>query len=186
MDQNVERDFHGLPSGDFWVFGYGSLMWNPGFAFQEKSAAILYGFKRSLCVWSWHHRGSRANPGLVFGLDKVSDKEACYGCAFHVADEHRLEALRYLKERELITDIYRAATLEVSIEGRQVQALTFIVDPSSVQYAGQIGVAECAQIVRSAKGGSGPNTEYVLETWRYLQQQKIQDEHLECVSNLLQ
>lgn len=186
MDQNIERDFRGLPSGDFWVFGYGSLMWNPGFTFQEQSAAILYGFKRSLCVWSWHHRGSRSNPGLVFGLDKVADSEACHGCAYRVSGEHRVEALCYLKERELITDIYRAATLAVSIEGRQVQALTFVVDPASEQYAGKMAAAECAKIVSAANGGSGPNTEYVLETWRYLQQQKIQDEDLESVSNLLQ
>lgn len=186
MEQNIERIFQGLPVGDFWVFGYGSLMWNPGFIFQDKSAASLHGFRRSLCVWSWHHRGSKGDPGLVFGLDKVDKSEACHGCAYHVADEHRAEALRYLKERELITDIYQAATLPVSLGERQVQALTFIVDPSSEQYAGQLDAVECAKIVGSAKGGSGPNTEYVLETWRYLQQHNIQDEHLERVSSFLE
>lgn len=161
-------------------------MWNPGFTFQEKSAAKLHGFKRSLCVWSWHHRGSKKSPGLVFGLDRADESEACHGCAYHVANENRAEALCYLKERELITDIYQAATLSVSMGGRQVQALTFIVDSSSEQYAGQMDAVECAKIVGSAKGGSGPNTEYVLETWRYLQRQNIQDAELEQISNLLE
>ncbi len=185
MDQNIERIFRGLPVGDFWVFGYGSLMWNPGFAFKEKQAAKLSGFKRSLCVWSWHHRGSRRSPGLVFGLDKFSTEDVCYGCAYQVSEEHRAETLVYLKARELITDIYRAATLPVLINGREEQALTFIVDPASAQYAGQLNATECAAVVGSARGKSGPNSEYVLETWRYLQDINIQDKHLQEISCLL-
>ena len=186
MGQYIDQAFGHVPDGDFWVFGYGSLMWNPGFAFVDKQAATLQGFKRSLCVWSWHHRGTQSSPGLVFGLDKVEEREVCCGCAYLVSDEYRQETLAYLKERELITDVYQAAILPISIAGRREQALTFIVDPSSKQYAGQLAATECAGIIYGAQGISGANTEYVLETWHYLQQQKISDEHLEEVSRLLE
>ena len=67
---------------EFWVFGYGSLMWNPGFDFREQMTALVYGYRRSLCVHSWVHRGTQENPGLVLGLDRGG---SCRGMAFRVA-----------------------------------------------------------------------------------------------------
>ena len=100
--------------GDFWVFGYGSLIWRPGFAHVETRRARLYGYRRSLCVYSFVHRGTRQRPGLVLGLDRGG---SCIGLAFRVPGELREEVLTYLRERELVTSVYLERVLDISLDG---------------------------------------------------------------------
>ncbi|MCB1755635.1 MAG: gamma-glutamylcyclotransferase [Gammaproteobacteria bacterium] len=180
----IELVFADLPAGDFWVFAYGSLMWRPDFDFVEKRDAWLPGYRRSLCVWSWHHRGTEENPGLVFGLDKSVAKAdiRCQGCVYRVAAENRVATLINLRDRELITNIYQPAVLDLQTAQQEtLPALTFIVDQQHPQYAGQLPAERCAEIVRSSRGKSGENTDYVLSTWNYLAACNIQDEHLRAV-----
>ena len=100
--------------GDFWVFGYGSLMWRPGFAHTETRRARLHGFHRSLCVWSHIYRGTRERQGLVLGLDRGG---SCVGLAFRVPSELREEVLAYLRDRELVTSVYLERMLPIRLEG---------------------------------------------------------------------
>ena len=112
--------------GDFWVFGYGSLIWRPGFAHVETSRARLHGFRRSLCVYSWVHRGTEQRPGLVLGLDRGG---SCVGLAFRVPGELRDEVVAYLRERELVTKVYLERLLPVRLaSGETVAALCYVVD----------------------------------------------------------
>src|SRR3954454_21993452 len=90
--------------GDLWVFGYGSLMWRPGFEFIEQVPARLIGEHRALCVYSFVHRGTPERPGLVLGLDRGG---ACRGVAFRVPQKHRLATVAYLRAREQVTSVYR-------------------------------------------------------------------------------
>src|SRR4026209_2875606 len=89
-----------FPDGDLWVFGYGSLIWNPGFEFLEQKPARLIGEHRSLCIYSMVHRGTPEKPGLVLGLDRGG---ACRGVAFRVAEKNRTATIAYLREREQVT-----------------------------------------------------------------------------------
>ncbi|WP_245408407.1 gamma-glutamylcyclotransferase [Zhengella mangrovi] len=167
--------------GDFWVFGYGSLMWRPGFDFIESRRAHLHGFRRALCVRSYVHRGTEQRPGLVLGLDKGG---SCVGVAFQVAGVHRDGVITYLRERELVTHVYRERWLSISLDdGRRVPALGYVVDQHHRQYAGRLGVDEAARHVAGARGQSGPNEEYVANTVEHLRQMGIRDRWLEAVAH---
>ncbi|KAA3451148.1 gamma-glutamylcyclotransferase [Mesorhizobium sp. SARCC-RB16n] len=166
--------------GDFWVFGYGSLIWRPGFAHVETRRARLHGYRRSLCVYSFVHRGTRQRPGLVLGLDHGG---SCIGLAFRVPGELRDEVIAYLRERELVTSVYLERTLKVRIDrGGAVEAVAYIVDRRHEQYAGALDAADAAAVVRGAVGRSGNNEDYVLSTLKHLEALDIRDHWLEDVA----
>src|ERR1700757_859148 len=104
---------HEFPDGDLWVFGYGSLIWRPGFDYLEARRAKLIGEHRSLCVYSFVHRGTPEKPGLVLGLDRGG---ACRGIAFRIAGKHRAATIAYLREREQVTPVYREVKRSVWLE----------------------------------------------------------------------
>ena len=165
--------------GDFWVFGYGSLIWRPGFAHVETRRARLYGYRRSLCVYSFVHRGTRERPGLVLGLDRGG---SCIGLAYRVPGNLRDEVLSYLRERELVTSVYLERILEVRLDGGDsVEAVAYIVDRKHEQYAGALDAGHAAKIVRGAVGQSGHNEDYVLSTLEHLEALGIRDHWLEEV-----
>lgn len=170
-------------SDETWIFGYGSLMWRPGFPFLEAQRAALVGFRRCFCVYSVHHRGTRARPGLVLGLDRGG---ACTGMAFRVAPEHAADISAYLRAREQTEGVYREAHLPVSLPGsrREVLALAFIVERSHMNYAGRLPVATQARIIVAAKGASGANTDYLINTLAHLAAMDIRERELERVLTL--
>jgi glutathione-specific gamma-glutamylcyclotransferase len=170
-----------LDMDEFWVFGYGSLMWNPGFAYEEKADALIFGYRRSLCVLSWVHRGTEASPGLVLGLDRGG---ACRGTAFRVAEHEREDVLAYLRERELVTNVYleRLSPIRLS-DGRRVTAVAYVVDRDHRQYAGSLDAVSAAHVVNGASGHSGPNDAYVFNTLAHLKELGIRDHWLEQVTD---
>jgi glutathione-specific gamma-glutamylcyclotransferase len=156
-------------SGELWVFGYGSLMWRPGFDAIERVSARLKGMHRALCVFSHVHRGTPERPGLVLGLDHGG---MCRGIAYRVTAETRAETIAYLRAREQVTLVYRETMRRIELEDaarRQVSALCYIVDRGHAQYAGRLSLAERLHYVRQGHGRSGPNREYVLEAVRALE-----------------
>src|SRR6201981_1490728 len=153
-----------LSKGDLWVFGYGSLMWRPGFAFIEQVPARLIGEHRALCVYSFDHRGTPEKPGLVLGLDRGG---ACRGVAFRVVAKRRDETVEYLRSREQTTHVYREVMRSVWLEneGRdRVSALAYVVDRGHIQYAGRLSLAEQLRLVRQGHGRSGTNSDLQLAT----------------------
>ncbi|TPI18786.1 gamma-glutamylcyclotransferase [Mesorhizobium sp. B4-1-1] len=165
--------------GDFWVFGYGSLIWRPGFAHVETRRAQLYGYRRSLCVYSFVHRGTRARPGLVLGLDRGG---SCIGLAYRVPENLRDEVLSYLRERELVTSVYLERMLDIRLNGGgSAEAVAYTVDRQHEQYAGGLDVDHAAEVVRGAVGQSGRNEDYVLSTLEHLKALGIRDHWLEEV-----
>lgn len=170
---------------ELWVFGYGSLMWNPGFPYEEAHHAVLTGHHRALCVYSTEYRGTPGRPGLVFGLDQGG---SCEGVAFHVPAPSRQWTLAYLAERELITGIYRLGHRTVALEdgsGRHVSALCCLVERRHPQYAGRLPIAEQAAIVRSSRGRSGLDLDYVLSTHRHLRELGIRDRALDRIVGMI-
>ncbi len=170
---------------DFWVFGYGSLMWRPGFAHVERVPARLRGLHRSLCVYSHVHRGTPERPGLVLGLDRGG---ACLGVAFRVEPEARGDVVAYLRAREQVTMVYREVVRPVEIlDGthRVTKALCYVVDRGHGQYAGALPVERQLEHVRQGIGQSGPNIEYVLATLDHMDEIGVVDRRLAVLGRAL-
>jgi glutathione-specific gamma-glutamylcyclotransferase len=170
---------------DLWVFGYGSLMWRPGFAFIEQVPARLIGEHRALCVYSFDHRGTPEKPGLVLGLDRGG---ACRGIAFRVEAQHRLATIDYLRAREQTTNVYREVMRSVWLDNEareRVSALTYVVDRGHVQYAGRLSLAEQLRHVREGHGRSGNNLDYVLATVKSIEAQGFRDAQLHQLAMML-
>jgi glutathione-specific gamma-glutamylcyclotransferase len=173
------------PRGDLWVFGYGSLMWRPGFDFIEQRPARLIGEHRALCVYSFDHRGTPEKPGLVLGLDRGG---ACRGIAFRVSAGHRDATISYLRGREQTTNVYREVMRSVWLDNAaqdRVSALTYVVDRGHVQYAGRLSLAEQLRYVRQGHGRSGDNRDYVLSTVKSIEAQGFRDQQLHQLSAML-
>lgn len=170
----------GCDMDDFWVFGYGSLMWRPGFDHEEMRQARLFGYHRALCVRSFVHRGTPQRPGLVLGLDRGG---SCQGVAFRIRPELRDAVIGYLRERELVTHVYLETTRKIRLDsGLDVTAVTYVVDRSHDQYAGALSVDDASGRVSGAVGQSGPNEDYVINTADHLRTLGIRDHHLEAIA----
>src|SRR5258705_13186645 len=177
-----DQDFS---KGDLWVFGYGSLMWRPGFEFIEKVPARLIGEHRALCVYSFDHRGTPEKPGLVLGLDRGG---ACRGIAFRVAAKQRGDTVDYLRSREQTTNVYREVMRSVWLEDearQSVSALAYVVDRGHVQYAGRLSLAEQLRHVQQGHGRSGNNRDYVLSTVKSIEAQGFRDQQLHQLALML-
>ncbi len=164
---------------EFWVFGYGSLMWRPGFPYVKCVPAHVYGAHRSLCVYSYVHRGTSQRPGLVLGLDRGG---SCRGTAYQVATENVDETIAYLRDREQVTMVYHEVIRPILLQGgenRIVPALFYIVDREHEQYAGRLSLEKQAEFVRQGVGKSGPNPEYLHNTVEHFIEVGLHDRHLE-------
>lgn len=175
----------GTDGHDLWVFGYGSLMWRPGFVYEEVRRATLVGYRRCFCVFSTHHRGNAERPGLVLGLDRGG---TCHGLVFRVAAERRLATLDYLTAREQVSGVYRDTLVPVSLDGergREVLALAYIVERRHPGYAGRLELEKQACLIRGACGISGPNLDYLINTLAHLESLGIREPELQRVLTLI-
>ena len=169
------------PKG-LWVFGYGSLMWRPGFPYDRKERARLRGFHRCFCITSTHHRGSERRPGLVLGLDAGG---VCVGMALHVPGPHVAATRAYLTERELVYGVYREEYVPVTLAtGEVVMALTYVAERTHPSYAGRLPPRVQARMIRGARGISGNNLDYLLTTLATLRSLAIDEDALERIAIL--
>jgi len=160
-----------------WVFGYGSLMWRPGFAFVERRAATLHGRRRAFCIYSVHHRGTYERPGLVLGLAPGGTTR---GAAFRVADADWPEVYAYLLEREQPTETYIEARRAVRLaDGRRVEALVFLSDVHHAQWAGRLSLERQAELIAGGHGLSGRNVDYLRDLVVHLREEAVRDSAME-------
>ena len=162
-----------------WVFGYGSLMWRPGFAHVERRPAMLAGRRRAFCIHSVHHRGTPERPGLVLGL---APGGAVRGAAYRIADADWAGAYAYLREREQPTETYVECEVEVALDdGRAVRALTFLSDPDHPQWAGVLDLDVQAGRIAGASGLSGRNVDYLRDLVEHLRAEDAADADMETL-----
>jgi glutathione-specific gamma-glutamylcyclotransferase len=165
----------GIAAGDLWVFGYGSLMWDPCFPYVRWAPALIYGYHRALCISSNRWRGTPERPGLVLGLDRGG---ACRGIAFLVARADVEPALDALWAREMVRRVYRPRLLHARLPDEDIRALAFIADAKHAAYAGRLSIEETAQRVAICCGARGPNLVYLARTIEHLSELGVHDHHL--------
>ncbi len=167
-----------------WVFGYGSLMWNPGFEYISRTNARIQGYHRSLCVYSLHHRGTIESPGLVLGLDSGG---SCTGVAFQIEPLQWHDTIAYLRAREQISSVYVEIShpVEILATGRGIEAITFVADTGHSQYAGKLPHFELIRHVNQGNGDYGQCRDYVANTLAHLRSMNIRDETLEAIGEEL-
>jgi cation transport protein ChaC len=163
-------------TSDIWVFGYGSLMFNPIMDYVERTRATIYGHHRRFCLWTRLGRGSPDCPGLVLALDRGG---CCPGIAFRLNPEVAISELDLLWRREMITLAYRACWLTLHTDKGRKPAIGFVARPERENYAKPMSIAEEADTIASAVGFIGPCREYLFDTVKALQANNIRDPHLE-------
>jgi glutathione-specific gamma-glutamylcyclotransferase len=168
------------PAPEHWIFAYGSLMWRPGFPYEEARHARLIGYRRCFCIYSMHHRGTPQRPGLVLGLDRGGTSE---GIAYRISGANYAAIVHYLREREQVSGVYREVNVAVTLLGggtaREVMALTYVVERAHPSYAGRLTLARQARLIRGASGLSGINLDYLISTLRHLAELGIRERDLE-------
>jgi len=161
------------------VFGFGSLMWRPGFAFVERQAAVLHGRRRAFCIYSVHHRGTHERRGLVLGL---APGGATRGAAYRIAEADWPAVYAYLREREQPTETYVEARATVRLaDGRRVEALTFLSDTAHPQWAGALSLEQQADLIAGARGLSGRNIDYLRDLVLHLREEGVRDRSMEAL-----
>ena len=172
-------------SSETWVFGYGSLIWRPGFDFVERRLAVLPGFRRAFCMASIRYRGTPEAPGLVLALDKA-EGEACHGVAYRIDDEAAEATVAYLRERELISYAYDEEVHPVALEGGGVvEAICYVSNRSHAQYRGGLSLEEQAEVIARSVGPMGPNAEYLHNTVQGLAALGLADPELDRLDALV-
>ncbi|MEM9796796.1 MAG: gamma-glutamylcyclotransferase [Pseudomonadota bacterium] len=161
---------------DLWVFGYGSLVWNPGIEVAETRRATLHGFRRRFCMWSIHHRGTQEEPGLVLALEPAVGSR-CDGIALRAAEP--VAAIQSLRERELVSSAYHEQRLELDTQDGLLGAVGYVMDTAHQQYVRDLTLEQQAAIISRAHGDRGPNIEYLLNTAKGLQDLGIEDPDLQ-------
>jgi glutathione-specific gamma-glutamylcyclotransferase len=168
-----------LPKGDLWVFGYGSLMWSPGFAYKDKALARVHGYHRALCILSTRYRGTQRKPGLVMGLCRGG---SCLGMAFRVEAARVRNALMRLWKREMPRRVYAPRLLQAQLPaGRQVRALAFLADPRHSAYVRELDLHGRARLVAQGIGQRGRCVDYIRNTLAHMHELGVRDPHLEHI-----
>jgi cation transport protein ChaC len=167
------------PAADVWVFGYGSLMWNPAFAYAERQPGVIRGYHRRFCLWLEMGRGSPANPGLMLGLDRGG---VCRGVAFRIPAEQARQELLLIWRREMFGTAYLARWVRVRMVGANASAITFVVNRAHPRYAGKIADAEAARHIATAAGSLGSCSSYLANTIASLKAIGIRDAGMQRIA----
>ncbi len=173
---DLEQFLSTVPRGDLWVFGYGSLMWQPDFPYAERKSARVHGYHRALCILSSRYRGTPEKPGLVMGLCRGG---SCWGIAFRVQAGLAKQVLDTLWKREMLNNVYLPTFVPLALPGTQrIRALAFVADTTHRQFVGELDVNGRARLVAQGVGQRGRCVDYIRNTLEHMRELGLQDPRL--------
>ena len=180
LSESLNATLAAKPKGaGWWVFAYGSLLWNPLFPFVEARPATLRGKHRRFCLWSLASRGTTKSPGLVLGLDQGG---TCHGVVYRLPAECAHTELALLWRREMVVGAYHPRWLRVRAGTHALTALAFVVDRRHPQYAGKLALARQAEVLSRAAGAFGSSADYLERARVSLITHGIVDPYLEALA----
>jgi cation transport protein ChaC len=161
-----------------WVFGYGSLIWNPELSFDHRSTARVHGYHRRLCLWSRINRGTPECPGLVAGLDRGG---SCAGVVYRVRAGSLRAEIERLWNREMFMGSYSPRWINCRLDsGPLVPALAFVVRRDAPNYAGKLSERQILAVFRRGSCGRfGTSLDYLINCVRGLREHGLRDPHFE-------
>jgi cation transport protein ChaC len=170
------------PGTPFWIFAYGSLMWNPQFAWDARHVATVRGYHRSFRLWSRINRGTPENPGLVLTLECGG---SCRGLVYRIAPDRVQEEMQRIWKREMSFDSYRPKWLNCVVGEESIRALVFTVNRECSGYAGRIPVEVMVEAISRAAGHYGPAYDYLFKTVETLHEHGVRDARVEQLAGLV-
>jgi cation transport protein ChaC len=172
------------PAGeDVYVFGYGSLIWNPAFHFIDRVPALLRGWHRRFCLRMYQGRGTRETPGLMLALDHGG---ACKGVAFRIAGAAARQELNILWQREMFGGAYNARWVNLrATDGAKLRAVTFVINRAHPRYIPELSLEQTAALIATGCGDLGSCREYLENTISHLAQLGLRDAGLERIAKTL-
>lgn len=174
--RSIEATLEGCPPGqDLWLFGYGSLIWNPCIEFAERRLARVRGWHRSFCLWTHGGRGTRTRPGLVLGLEQGG---SCRGVAFRIEAAKLETELDIVWRREMVTAAYRPTWVALSDGSNRFRGVTFTINRAHDRYTGKIDEARVIETLALAEGDIGSSRDYLFSTVDHLRTLGMEDSRL--------
>lgn len=164
--------------GEVWVFGYGSLIWNPCFHFVERRVVTVPGWHRRFCLWTSLGRGTQERPGLMLGLERGG---SCRGVAFRLAPEEVESELDIVWRREMVTEAYRPVWVRAQSAAGALRAIAFAINRRHPRYAGRLEEARIVEAIATARGPLGACCEYLFNTVAHLDELGVPDRRLHAL-----
>ena len=170
------------PGQPFWIFAYGSLMWNPDFSWDARHVATLRGYHRAFRIWSRINRGTPEKPGLVLTLECGG---SCRGLIYRIHPDKVEDEMRRMWKREMTFGSYRPRWMNCAVGDQSFRALAFTVNRQCSGYAGRIPIEVVVEAMASARGRYGPAHDYLFKTIESLREHGIRDERVEQLAALV-
>jgi len=174
-EANRRKSLSSHGDNDLWLFGYGSLIWDPGIRFSEVRIATLPGYHRRFCIKSELGRGSVEKPGMMVCLDRGGE---CTSLAFKIPREHLEEETRLIWQREMLRRTYVPTYVTINTKAGPETALTFVIDPEAESYYPDISLEQAATYVATGEGFYGSSFEYVKNLVAHLTEFGIEDDNV--------
>ena len=176
LEASRRRTLAEAPAAPVWVFGYGSLIWNPAFHYVEKRIGAVHGYHRRFCLWTHLGRGSPERPGLVLGLEPGG---SCRGVAFRLGPDETESELSIVWRREMVTAAYRPHWATMHAGGERIKAIAFVINHAHPRYAGRLAEPQLVDVLSTASGKLGACADYLFNTVRHLEEMGVPDRQLE-------